>query len=141
MRHNSKCPACIAEALEVFSESPANPGHSEISEYVLKLALLQLFMENWYCIFRTIFCSNLEKNVSTLVFCHEKLIIGTFFTRVAIINQNWVYFFTPSTPMIAHSALMLTRWRRVNLIKLKTWKVECSNSKLKNRNDTSWIES
>ena len=46
LRHNSECPACIAEALEVFVESPANSSHSEISEYVLKLAVLQLFMEN-----------------------------------------------------------------------------------------------
>ena len=46
----------------------------------------------------------LQKNVSTLMFCHEKLIMRTFFTHVAISDQNWVYFFTPSALMIAHSA-------------------------------------
>ena len=38
------------------------------------------------------------------MFCHEKLIMRTFFTHVAITDQNWVYFFTPSALMIAHSA-------------------------------------
>ena len=103
MRHKSKCPACVLEALEVLGESPANPGHSEISEYVPKLTVLQLSMENWFCIFRSFFCPNLEKNVSTLIFCHEKLIMRTFFTHVAVTDQNWFYFFTPSILRIAHS--------------------------------------
>ena len=50
----------------------------------------------------------LQKNVSTLMFCHEKLIMRTFFTHVAITDQNWVYFFTPSALMIAHSAMTHT---------------------------------
>ena len=47
----------------------------------------------------------LQKNVSTLMFCYEKLIMRTFFTHVAITDQNWVYFFTPSALMIAHSVV------------------------------------
>ena len=52
----------------------------------------------------------LQKNVSTLMFFHEKLIMRTFFTHVAITDQNWVYFFTPSALMIAHSAKLVSTY-------------------------------
>ena len=41
---------------------------------------------------------------STLIFRHGKLSMRTFFTHVAITDQNLFYFFTLITLMIAHSA-------------------------------------
>ena len=62
----------------------------------------------------------LQKNVSTLMFCYEKLIMRTFFTHVAITDQNWVYFFTPSALMTAHSAV-LTLVQKTSYVLIKPY--------------------
>ena len=46
---------------------------------------------------------------STLIFRHGKLSMRTFFTHVAITDQNLFYFFTLITLMIAHSAMASIR--------------------------------
>ena len=85
-----------------------------ISKYVPKLTILQVFMENWYPFFGPFFCLNLTKMFSKLMFGHGKLIMRTYFTHVAITDQNWFYFFTPITLRIAHSALV-SQLRREDL--------------------------
>ena len=89
----------------MFGSDLEAPGHSEISEYVLKLPDSQLPMENLYRIFRSFFCLNFTKMCSRLIFCHGKLSMRTFFTHVAIKDQNLFYFLTLITLMIAHSAM------------------------------------
>ena len=102
LRHNSKCPACVAEALEVFGESPANPHHVQL----VNMCLNWLYYKFLWKIFGPFFFLNLTKMFSKLMFGHGKLIMRTYFTHVAITDQNWFYFFTPITLRIAHSALI-----------------------------------
>ena len=54
----------VTTTLEIFGEIPENPGHSEISEYMLKLTISQHHpMQTLYCIFWLFSVSIIQKCV------------------------------------------------------------------------------
>ena len=82
---------------------PQKSPSPKIREYVLKLTIFQVLMENWYPFFESFSVSILQKMFSKLIFGYGKLIMRIYFAQIVIHIKIDFDFFIPSRVRIDHS--------------------------------------
>ena len=85
---------------------PRKSPSPKIREYVLKLTIFQVLMENWYPFFESFSVSILQKMFSKLIFGYGKLIMRIYFAQIVIHIKIDFDFFIPSRVRIDHSEVV-----------------------------------